>query len=1406
MAARRTARALSLLFASLGVLCLIALTGCGGAANGGSGGSSSTPDFSLSVATGNLSLNEGASETATIFSTALSGFTGSISITVAGLPTGVTVSPPNFTLNGSASQTVQISASASAPVVSGATITIRGTSGTLSHQITLSLTVAGQQSFTLSSPSSLSVIPGTIQYLNVSVTGVNGFAGSVSLSVAGLPAGVTASPSTVFAYPGASTTFAIIASSTASGAATATITGTSGTLTASAQTTVSISTGPDYLVSTNTAFALVDAGASVNFTVDATAYNGFSSPVQVTITGLPPGVTASPSSFSIIPTAAPGTPQVVTLTAAVTAPVPANVYIDVQGVGGTLSHQAFLQFGVVAPTITLSAQPNSLTVPAGAIAQTELFVSGLNGSNANGTVTETVSGLPVGVTVTPASVTIPASKASQVFYLQAAATGAQAGSITFTLNYGPYSAKATALVTIGPAQSGTPVLIKSRSSYIRTASTTDFGALPAPTLTLFHSATGYFFSSDPYLGHLYVVDSVKQKLVATINIPGAFGIDQAPDGSVIYVGTFGGDIYLVDPVKLTITKRIPSSTISQYGFPANAVFAMADGKLLLMQYFLYPYYSWVDGNGPIALWNPADNSIVKFVQTLDNDPMPERLTCFQNLGHLILTAGRTRAIIAPVPGGGGNSQLCSLDPETGTWNLANVYDSPTQDLSAIAEFSSSPDGKTVVTFDETKIYVLDSTTLQIKNSFPAPVRRFNFVYPNMVISPDNQTLYLSDPSTGTVLYAYNLTSGQLIGWIPEVEASSTYKWYEPSNPYMQAISSNGLIAGPLDNGIGLIDFQAVNPPPIGTTFNFSALQVATGPPSGGTDTAWIENQYPQTSPAPLGSVYFGSNAASEVSYGSSLIYASTPAGASGPVDVRITTTDGGQQLLPEAFSYGPWIEEAPTSYATAEGGGPAQVFGYGFGPVGTSGNLSVREIAPPNGVALSVGGQSANLTGYVPAPYISSYPVTQPFPTQGIEYTVPSGVAGTSSPIVLTSASGTTSGQSPIMQYLPATQRFSAPGSQLIDGVYDSHRNLYYFTDTNQVRVFSRTQAQWLSPIPIPTPAHPAGPQQLFGLALSPDGSKLALADAGAFAVYVLNPSSPSSITTYQLGSDLTNAPGGVAVTNSGTVYYTTFDQNGDGQFDLYWINPATGNAAYVTGPNNWPLQGDSSDETALRLVMSADGSHVFLSNDGQIVYINTSTNTFQYSNTGPLNSFAGGFELALSPDQSRLAAAGLITDYNGVGVGMQSIGWAAGLDANYVYGAAFSSDGTALFQPGVNAIDVYDGFAGDFLSRISLPFELSQNYRALVSDGTDDIFVAITGATGDGIAVIDLSGVTRPPASPFLKSVPSPSSETAVSQLSTRPNLPWNGQHPFSVRRSQRILPNFVRLPARSPVAPNIQ
>ncbi len=1410
MGVNRISRALNFIVC-LGVVFLAALTGCGaGSGSGGGGGSSNTPDFSLSVASGSLTVNQGGSQTATISSSGLNGFSGSISVSFAGLPVGVTVSPASFTLTGSASQAVQISVSSSAALVTGGVIHVQGTSGAISHQATMSLVILGPQSFTLSTPSSISLLPGTSQQFPIAINAVNGFNGLVSLSFSGLPSGVTIFPSSTTGYPGSSTTVTLTTSSTASGSGTINTAGTSGTLTASAQTPVSVSTAPDYVLSSGIYTGLsINAGSSATFSVTATSYNGFDAPVAVTLAGLPAGITASPSSFSITPTVGEAS-QVVTITAALTVATGQTPTITVQGNSGPLSHQTSFQMYVNAPPLSLSLQPTPLTIAAGSFAQVELAVYGLSGNNVTGTVTETLSGLPAGVTATPASATNPASAPSQVFYLQAAATGASGGNITFTAKYGPFTATTTLPVTIGPAQSGTPVALKSRSTYIRTGSTTDFGALPAPTLTLYHKATARFFSSDSYLGHLYVVDATTRKLAATLDIPGAFGIDQAPDGSSIYVGTFAGDIYVVDPMQLVVTKRIAASTISQFGFHANAVFAMANGKLLLMQYFIYPYYSWVDGNGPLALWDPSHNSIVKFVTAPDGGAMPERLSCYDHFEHLILTAGRTRAILAPVISGEGSSQLCSLDPETGTWNLSPaLFDLPAQDTNTVAELASSPDGKTVVTYDETKVYVLDSTTLQIKNSFPATATRFNFVYPNMIIGTDNQTLYLNNPSEGTVLRAYNLTTGGMTGWIPQVEASSSYKWYEPSNPYMQAISDDGLIAGPLDNGIGLIDSQSLNAPPVATTFGFSALQVATGPLAGATDTDWTENQFPQSAGAPLGSVYFGSNTAKEVSYSNiGQIYADTPAGTAGPVDVRITTTDGGEQLLPEAFSYGPWILDTTTAYATADGGGTAQIFGYGFGPVTRISDVDKSYLPAPGGLSVSVGGQSATVLGYVPAPYANAYPVTQPFPTQGIEYTVPPGVAGATSPIVINTVEGSSSGQSSTLRYLPATQRFSASGSQLIDGIYDKSRDLYYFTDANQILVFSRTQARWMNPIPLPAPAKAFGPQRLYGLALSPDGSKLAVTDAGALAIYLLNPSSPSSITTYPLSGqfDLTDTPSGVAVTNAGAIYFTTFDQLGDGQFDLYKIDTTTGTAAWVTGVDNRPPQGDDYDEFGLRLAMSADGSRVYFNNDGELVYLDTATGTYQIVDQGPLGEFSGGYELVLAPDQSRLAVGGLITDSNGNGLAMQSLGWTPSYDASYVYGGAFSADGTLLFQPGVSAIDSFDGYTGQFISRVSLPFELSENYRALVSDGADDVLVAITGASGDGIAVLDLSGVARPPVRPFLRSGSFQSNGTKAVATRTRPSLSPGGQRSFSAHYRQRGLTNLIGARANNPAVPRLR
>jgi hypothetical protein len=74
------------------------------------------------------------------------------------------------------------------------------------------------------------------------------------------------------------------------------------------------------------------------------------------------------------------------------------------------------------------------------------------------------------------------------------------------------------------------------------------------------------------------------------------------------------------------------------------------------------------------------------------------------------------------------------------------------------------------------------------------------------------------------------------------------------------------------------------------------------------------------------------------------------------------------------------------------------------------------------------------------------------------------------------------------MHYTPASQLYPLAGAALAQGVYDAKRDLYYFTNTSEVEVFSRSEVKWLDPIPVPAP--PAGmAHRLWSLGLSPSGS-----------------------------------------------------------------------------------------------------------------------------------------------------------------------------------------------------------------------------------------------------------------------------------------------------------------------------
>jgi cellulose 1,4-beta-cellobiosidase len=199
---------------------------------------STTPGFTLTPSPASLSVAQGKTGTDTITVTDVGGFTGSVTFTATGLPSGVTAS---FSPTSSTSSSVLTLTASSTATVGTATVTIKGTSGNLTATTTIALTVASSSgSFTLApSASTLSVTQGKTATDTITITDVSPFTGSVTLAATGLPSGVTVAYGT---NPTTSTSvLTFTASSTATtGAATVTIKGTSGSLTATTTITLTV--------------------------------------------------------------------------------------------------------------------------------------------------------------------------------------------------------------------------------------------------------------------------------------------------------------------------------------------------------------------------------------------------------------------------------------------------------------------------------------------------------------------------------------------------------------------------------------------------------------------------------------------------------------------------------------------------------------------------------------------------------------------------------------------------------------------------------------------------------------------------------------------------------------------------------------------------------------------------------------------------------------------------------------------------------------------------------------------------------------------------------------------------------------------------------------------------------------
>ena len=200
---------------------------------------------------------------------------------------------------------------------------------------------------------------------------------------------------------------------------------------------------PDFSISATPGSQSVAQGSNTTYTTTVSALNGFTDPVNPSVSGLPAGATAN-----FIPASAvnPRTWALRVSTATTTA---AGTYtLTITGTSGTLSHSATVTLIVQGPPdFSISASPSSQTVTQGNNTTYTTSISALSGFT--DTVNLSVSGLPAAATATfnPASVTGSGNSTLTVSTATTTPTGTYTLTITGTSGTLSHSTTVTLVVS-----------------------------------------------------------------------------------------------------------------------------------------------------------------------------------------------------------------------------------------------------------------------------------------------------------------------------------------------------------------------------------------------------------------------------------------------------------------------------------------------------------------------------------------------------------------------------------------------------------------------------------------------------------------------------------------------------------------------------------------------------------------------------------------------------------------------------------------------------------------------------------------------------------------------------------------------------------------------------------------------
>ena len=952
-----------------------------------------------------------------------------------------------------------------------------------------------------------------------------------------------------------------------------------------------------------------------------------------------------------------------------------------------------------------------------------ISISPLNGFS--GSVQVTLTGLPAGVTTNPPNpFSIAAGANTSVIFGAAANTAigtypiaAQgvSGELTHTQNFSL------------DVQNGIGTALP-RSGYTRTDATfamdAPFGE-PHHRHIVYDSAHKQVFVANRAINRIEVFSGASQARVAQISIPGASSADLSADGATLWIGTSLDKIVSADSASLSIKNRytlpgltpIPNTIFNR----PEEVLALSNGKVIVR--LRQP----VSSEALLALWDPASNSLA--------DLTSNAAAIFQQGVGVLVRSGDHSKILAAANDSSG--EIAVFDSN------GNVIAGPLSIASGSIPFAAANNDASrfavvLASGGSVQLFLLDASLKQV--AVYSAIALYGVTF-----SRDGKQLYVCESSSdSSVITDLDGQSGQVKGQLPDIAIQGAASEIEDTD-------ETQLLFAVSNRGISFLDASSPStissPAPILTPV--PNAQPSEGPNSGGTFTILSGQNF-----SPLIQLSFGSQAAASPAVnGSTQIQAASPASVvNGPVNLTAYFQNSWLALAPDAFSYGPQILQILPNAGTNAGGDSVQIYGYGFG-------------SDPTKITVKIGGAAAavqkveNVTAIAPSLGLAS---SYPFPLERITLQTPPGTPGKADLLINVPSGSATAAKS--FQYLQSIHSYSKPGLYKFL-IYDQPRQRIDLTNIDHVDVFDLQQNLFLNPIEPPGGPPPAA--ALRGLALTPDGSQLVVADFGAQNVYLLDPVVGTG-TTISVGGvpGFTNSgPARVAATSAQTVFVGLSGEGGGSgacSTCLAQMNLTASPPTIQPAP-----QPEVTSLTGAPLIQSdAAGDQVFLA------FASAPGGPLAYWNAGSPNNFvtsaanASALDLATSSDGTSFALqTNSAAEVHAADLSLSSIPAAPELTQIsgrvVVPGLVLHPSGALLYQPfltgapgsaGVKGgIDILDVHSGALHLRIFLPQQFMTDVDALhgsflATDENGQRLFAVTSSDGTAqnaaLTIVQLAAV----------------------------------------------------------------